>query len=111
MTKDLDEERLVKKSGLRKLTVEEVGNVFTEALHSDIDGSIYLILPEMPALRVPNLNIVLFLLVPLMKIYHRLYPQTLATDAGMALVNVFLALFLCMFLLGVLFCYICMIIF
>merc|ERR1719346_679478 len=68
MTKDLDEERLVKKSGLRKLTVEEVGNVFTEALRQDIDGSVYLILPGMPALRVPNLNYVLFILVPLMKI-------------------------------------------
>ena len=111
MTKNLDEDLLKKKSGSRKLTSEEVGNVFMEAFRADIDGSVYMIFPDVPAFRVPNLNILFSAIIPFLKIYHILFPQTIATDGGMVLARVVMALFLSTFLLGALFCYFCMNIF
>ena len=108
MTKDLDEDRLKKGTGMRKLTIEEVGDVFVEAFRADIDSSTYMILPDIPALRVPNLNKVYFAVVPLLRIYRSLVPQTIAKDGGEVLAQMAMALVLFTFLLGALSCYICM---
>ena len=41
---------------IRVLTIEDVGNAFDQALDADENGGIYVVFPDAPIIRYPELN-------------------------------------------------------
>ena len=48
--------KLEKKVKFRALTVEDVGNAFDEALDADDNGGIFMVFPDTPTIKFPELN-------------------------------------------------------
>ena len=49
-------EKLEKKTKVRVLTVEEVGNAFEQALEADTNGGVFMVFPDVPVIQFPELN-------------------------------------------------------
>ena len=41
---------------IRVLTVEDVGNAFDQALEADDNGGVYVVFPDVPIIKYPELN-------------------------------------------------------
>ena len=51
-----DISKLEKQTMLRVLTVEDVGNAFDQALDADDNGGVYVVFPDVPIIKYPELN-------------------------------------------------------
>ena len=99
MTVQLDEDRLVSKTGQRMLSVDEVSAVMKQALDEDLDGTVYAIMPNMPPIKVPNFNY--SMLLPVYLVASTLFKNSASSvDANRVLAGLFLALMLLSFLMG-----------
>ena len=98
MTVQLDEDRLVKKTGQRKLTVDEVSAVMKQALKEDLDGTVYAIMPNMPPIKVPNFNY--SMLISVYIVASSLFKNSGSVDALRVLAGLLVALLLLSFLMG-----------
>merc|ERR1711997_752247 len=48
--------KIEKKTKVRVLTVEEVGNAFEQALEADTNGGVFMAFPDVPVIQFPELN-------------------------------------------------------
>ena len=49
-------EKIEKKTKMRVLTVEDVGNAFEQALEADDNGGVFMVFPNIPVVKFPEMN-------------------------------------------------------
>jgi len=99
---DFDEARMKKKTGFRVLTTEEVSEVMADAaLKEDENGAVYVIFPDIPALKFPNWNKELMVpVVGLAKLVACFNPSQKSLNTKTAVILALVTLLLLSFLLG-----------
>merc|ERR1712142_1153829 len=98
---DFDEARMKKRTGFRVLQTEEVSAVMANALREDENGSVYVVFPDMPAIKFPNWNKELMVaIVGLAKINHFFKPSQDTLNAKTAMIVALAVLLLVTFSLG-----------
>ena len=99
MTNVLDDKTLAKR-GMRKLTVEEVSRVLLDSFKEDVNGTVIMVFPDLPPVRVPNFNNFLFYLFPVFKLHQALFPQGTFIEALRMLTLALLSMLFLAFALG-----------
>jgi len=101
---DFDEARMKKRTGFRVLKAEEVSKVLADAaFKEDENGAVYVIFPDLPALKFPNWNKELMVLVVgLAKIAAYFNPKNTSLNTKTAVIVSLVILLIITFLLGVL---------
>lgn len=99
---DFDEARMKRRSGFRVLKTEEISRVMTDAaFKEDENGAVYVIFPDIPALKFPNWNKELMVLVVgLAKFVALFNPSHKSLNTKTAVIVALVVLLLISFLLG-----------
>lgn len=92
--------KIEKKTKVRVLTVEEVGNAFDQALEADSNGGVFMVFPDVPVIQFPELNQLFIIpVIAYAKLISLCRPEWGRVNGMYGLPFAFLIIFLLLYLL------------
>jgi len=93
-------EKIEKKTKMRVLTVEDVGNAFEQALEADDNGGVFMVFPNIPVVKFPEMNqLFIFPLIAYAKLVSICRPEWKRINGIYGLPFLLLVIFIIFYLL------------